>query len=158
MRGRAALEITGAVCRQSVTTDWCQHRGHGGCAAQTLQDSCPSQGRDRKRAQNTTLRLFFFFFPFSSMEINICAWRSQRSAALKVDKMPQLLLVGFKSQWQPSLLCSLLWHAKAPGHQGLTPCPHDSRAELPLTSPGTSATDRRAIDGPKCSKCLPAFD
>lgn len=39
-----------------------------------------------------------------------------------------------------------------------SPCPRYSRAELPLTSPGTSAMGQRAIDGPKCSKCLPAFD
>lgn len=39
-----------------------------------------------------------------------------------------------------------------------SPCPRYSRAELPLTSPGTSAVGQRAIDGPECSKCLPAFD
>lgn len=33
--GRAVLGTAGAVCRHSVTTDWCQYQGSGGCAAQT---------------------------------------------------------------------------------------------------------------------------
>lgn len=146
MWGRAVLGTTGAVCRHSVTTDWCQYWGSGGCAAQTLQDSCPLKGRDRKHAQNNTL-CFFFFNGNARLRLD-----KSMKCSIKVNWILWLLLVGFKVQLQPFLVHSLQWYTKA------SPCPRYSRAELPLTSPGTSAMGRRAIDGPKCSKCLPAFD
>lgn len=101
-----------------------------------LQDSC----RDRK---------FFFFFFNGNVRSRL---DKSMKCSIKVNWILWLPLVGFKVQLQPFLVHSLQWYTKA------SLCPRDSRAELPLTSPGTSAMGRRAIDGPKCSKCLPAFD